>query len=127
MDNQSLLKVLTNESLRISKTLDSNDSKSAEDFRFLIEALLAGWRTSTSKSLPPINWLNLVNTLLKSRFGNQVEAELIELVLGQIENSNSAFALVKNYLIDTNYFTRLQVCLLFKSDLKQPRLLIYVF
>jgi hypothetical protein len=127
LDNQSLLKVLTNESLRISKTLDSNDSKCAEDFRFLIETLSDGWRTSTSKSLPPINWLNLVNTLLKSRFGSQVEAELIELVLGQIENSNSAFALVKNYLIDTNYFTRLQVCLLFKSDLKQTRLLIYVF
>lgn len=107
MDGQSLLRALTNEALGIAKE-GSNGEKRAE-FEFLIETLVAGCRLSTTKTLPPINWLNLVNTLIKCRYGTHVESELIELALAQTSTSNSAFVLIKNFLIDTNYFTRLQV------------------
>ena len=46
----------------------------------------------------------MINSWIKSVFGKYVEQELIELSILQINNSNSAFLLVKNYLIDTNYF-----------------------
>lgn len=107
MDNQSLLRALTNEALLITKSPPAQHEHG--EVKFLIETLTAGWRLSTTKSLPPVNWLNLVNTFAKSRFGAQLERELVELSLSQVDSSNSAFALIKNYLIDTNYFSRLQV------------------
>lgn len=110
LDNQSLLKSLTNEALRLAKETNVESSMRSENqFTFWIETLAEGVRASSVKTLPPVNWLNLVNTLIKSRFGPRVERELIELALLQIDSSNSAFVLVKNYLIDTSYLTRLQV------------------
>lgn len=111
LDNQSLLRALTNEALRLAKESATNacdNNKTASQFKFVIETLTTSVRVSSSKALPPVNWLNLVNTLIKSRFGAQLERELIDLVLSQADASNSAFVLVKNYLIDTNYLTRLQ-------------------
>lgn len=108
-----MLKALTNEAIRISMSTSAQTTNDQVRLKTLVETLIAGWRFSTSKTLPPVNWLNLVNTLLKSRLGGgHIEAELVELALGQIGDSNSAFALIKNYLIDTNYFTRLQVTFL---------------
>jgi hypothetical protein len=46
---------------------------------------------------------------MKSKYGNEMETELIELTLMQINHLNSAYSLIKNYLIDTNYFIHLKV------------------
>ena len=108
MDKQSLLRELSNESLRLAKEPNVTNNTESQ-FKILIEILTSATRLSSSKVLPPVNWLNLTNTLIKSRFGSQVERELIELVMSQIETSNSAFVLIKNYLIDTSYLNRLQV------------------
>jgi hypothetical protein len=73
-------------------------------FIFLVRLLLKSCKSSNKKNLPPINWYYMINGWIKSFFGKDVEQELIELSILQINNSNSAFLLVKNFLIDTNYF-----------------------
>ncbi len=46
---------------------------------------------------------------MKSKYGSEMELELIELSLMQINHLYSAYSLLKNYLVDTNYFIHLKV------------------
>lgn len=112
LDDFSLLRPFVNELIQISKmkqsTTDLNE-KSRLQFEFLIRVLLDSCKQSSVKVLPPINWYYLMTCLIKSIYGNYVETELIELTIMQIDNLNSAYSLVKNYLIDTNYFLHLKV------------------
>jgi hypothetical protein len=68
--------------------------------------------------LPPLNWYYFISSLLKSKFGKLVETSLIHLVILHVQISNSAYSLIKNFLIDTNYFNILKFesqLLIFKS------------
>lgn len=78
-------------------------------FEFLIRLVLASCKSSKDKHLPPINWYYMINSLMKSHYGKGVESELIELSILQLNNLNSAYILIKNYLIDTNYFSQFEV------------------
>jgi hypothetical protein len=77
-------------------------------FIFLVRLLLQSCKSSRIKILPPVNWYYLINSWIKSSFGKDVEKELIELSILQINHLNSAFLLIKNYLIDTNYFNNFE-------------------
>ena len=79
----------------------------AAKFDFLVRLLLDSCAKSKSRVLPPINWFHVTNSLMKSRFGERVQRQLVELCLGQLGHSQSPFNLVKNYLVDTNYFVSL--------------------
>jgi hypothetical protein len=75
----------------------------------MITTLLASCRNSKVKSLPPVNLYFFLSSLLKSKFGKKYESKLIEIAMLQFSKSNSAYTLVKNLIIDTNYFNNLQV------------------
>ncbi len=74
-------------------------------FDFLIDLIYTSCKASQPKRLPPINWYNMANSWIKSELKSAaIEFKLIELTIMQITELNSAFNLIKNYLIDTNYF-----------------------
>ena len=63
---------------------------------------------SKTLTLPPLNWYYFISSLLKSKFGKTSETSLIHLTLLHVQISNSAYSLMKNFLIDTNYFQMLK-------------------
>ena len=75
----------------------------------MLDVLLTSYKSSNTKSLPPVNWYFFISSLLKSKFGKDHETSIIELAMLQFNKSNSAYALIKNFLIDTNYFNILKV------------------
>lgn len=90
--------------------LDLNPSDlNAKQFEFLVALLLNSCKNSQSLTLPPLNWYFFISSLLKSKFGKNVETLLLNLTVLQLKTSNSAYTLIKNILIDTNYFSNLQV------------------
>ena len=93
--------------------LDSNETGSEEQFELMFDTLLTSCRNSKIKSLPPVNLYFFLCSLLKSKFGKKYESSVIELAMLQFSKSNSAYALVKNFIIDTNYFSHLKVILFF--------------
>ena len=111
MDEFSLLREHVNELVKVCK--EDNEEKEAQ-FNFLVSALTESCKASKTRTLPPINWYYLITLLIKSKYGHKMESKLIELTLMQINNLNSAYSLLKNYLVDTNYFMHLQVISMFK-------------
>ena len=108
LDNLSILRQTFNELNRLVK-VDSNEPKLGLQFKFLVNLLLTSCRSSKTKHLPPVNWYFFLNSLLKSKFGKENECDLIQLAIIQFNKSTSAYALMKNFLIDTNYFAHLKV------------------
>jgi hypothetical protein len=119
LDEFSLLKPILNELLILMSKCEFNDSAKFEEdqfkFEFLINLLYNSCKHSKApRLLPPLNWYFVINTLVKCKLfqevklkNSNIETNLIELTLIQMsqnESSKSAYSLVKNYLIDTNYF-----------------------
>lgn len=113
LDEFCLLKPYINELYNLTKMkIDSKEDdfhKLQNKVQFLINVLLKSCKKSKVRQLPPINWYFLINSLMRSKFGEQIESQIIELTLFQINNLNSAYSLLKNYLIDTNYFLKFKV------------------
>ncbi|CAF0998112.1 unnamed protein product [Brachionus calyciflorus] len=107
LDDFSLLKHVVNELLRLSK-IKVTTANSGVQFEFFLKVLLESCLESKCKILPPINWYYFMTSLIKSKFGTDLESQLIKLTVMQINNLNSAYSLVKNYLVDTNYFIHLK-------------------
>jgi hypothetical protein len=93
----------------LSRILKEVNQDKTSQFNFLVTALLEGCKSSMAHILPPINWYYLITSLMKSKYGNGMESELIELSLMQISHLFSAYSLLKNYLVDTNFFFNLKV------------------
>ena len=104
LDEFSLLKPLLSELIKeASSTRTSNDDISK--FKFLIQLFNKSSKRS-STPLPPLNWHFFVNSLIKSSKASANEIRpLLEIVLIQmsVNKNRSAFSLIKNYLIDTNF------------------------
>jgi hypothetical protein len=83
--------------------------KEKSKFVLLVDVLTKG-NIKSNGILPPINWYYIINNLIKSKYGNYVESRLIELLILQINSSNTAYSLMKNYLLDSNYFLEFNVC-----------------
>ena len=85
------------------------DLNNEKKFEFLVSLIFESCKQSQTLSLPPLNWYYFASSLLKSKLGKSIETNLISLVILQLKVSNSAYTLLKNFLIDTNYFHNLQV------------------
>ncbi|RNA08180.1 hypothetical protein BpHYR1_011695 [Brachionus plicatilis] len=103
LDDFFLLKHVVNELLRLSK-IRNPTSKCQMKFEFFFNVLLDSCLHSKCKILPPLNWYYFMTSLIKSKFGTELEPKMIKLTLMQINNLNSAYSLVKNFLVDTHSF-----------------------
>lgn len=110
MDDFSLLKHVVNELMRLSK-IKNPTLKHQQTFEFFFNLLLDSSLHSNIKILPPLNWYYFMTSMIKSKFGTQLEAKMIKLSLMQINNLNSAYSLIKNFLVDTHSFQQFSVSL----------------
>jgi len=109
LDELSILRQLFNE---LNKIVNEDKALSNElQFEFMLDTLVIGCRTSKVKFLPPVNWYTFISSLLKSRHGSRHETKILELTMLQFSKSNSAYSLIKNFLVDTNYLYHLKVIL----------------
>jgi hypothetical protein len=109
LDDTSILRAITDYLIEISKLEDDQQLFLKSKFELLAKILCESCFKSVAHLLPPINWYYFASMLLKSKHGKCVETELIKITIYLIAESNSAFSLVKNFLIDTNYFHHLNV------------------
>jgi hypothetical protein len=83
-----------------------------KSFKFLLTVLMGSCKRSSTLlegnnrgDLPPLNWYFFISCLMRSELSkNECETLLIELALNQMNSSQSAYSLIKNYTIDSNYF-----------------------
>ena len=114
LDEYSLLKPTLNELIKISRIsgaslTEAESNYEQSKFVFLVNTLCSACKKSNEPHmLPPVNWYYLINSLIKSKHGSQVESKLLEICIMQLKDSQSAYSILKNYLIDTNYFLNLK-------------------
>lgn len=108
LDDYSLLKLVVSEMLRLSK-IRNPSSKIRQKFEFFFNVLFDSCLHSNAKCLPPLNWYYFMTSLIKSQFGTDLESKMIKLTLMQINTLNSAYSLVKNFLVDTHSFYQFKV------------------
>jgi len=119
LDDLSILRQIFNELNRIV----SDEKASDNEFEFMLDTLVTSCRCSKVKFLPPVNWYSFISSLLKSRHGRKHETAILELTMLQFGKSNSAYSLVKNFLVDTNYLNHLKVNFPpFSNILRKPNL-----
>ena len=108
LDDYSLIKFVVGEMLRLSKIRNPSSSH-RQKFNFFFNVLLDSCLHSNAKVLPPLNWYYFMTSLIKSKFGTELESKMIKLTLMQINNLNSAYSLIKNFLVDTHSFYQFKV------------------
>lgn len=111
LDHTSVLRETIDTLVELVKSNEQEDELCEKKFNLLINSLCTSCENSIIKSLPPINWYYLLNTLLKSKYGKNNELQLIKLTIYQIQCLNSAFTVFKNLFIDTNNMQQLKVSL----------------
>ena len=115
LDDLSILRQIFNEVNRIIVS-DEKACSNELEFEFMLDTLVTSCRCSKVKFLPPVNWYSFISSLLKSRHGRKHETMILELTMLQFGKSTSAYSLVKNFLVDTNYLDHLKVSI--QSGLK---------